>query len=168
LFIFSTSFDKVDFPKKIKEYDDKINYYTREKQKLIKILASINKDFRESSLLANTNNQTISTDTKSKPKIDGVKELEEKLETVVDKYNCLSMKYDIKFNDYENLKVSHREIREKCYNFKNKFESLLKVNNELKDKLIEKEKEHLLQQEEFKSLVKKNSFIIKKIEVILY
>lgn len=78
------------------------------------------------------------------------------------------MKYDIKYNDLENLKVSHKELRDKCYNYKNKYESLIKINNELKDKMIEIERNHLMQQEEFKSMIKKNSVLSKKVEVIKF
>jgi chromosome segregation ATPase len=145
--------------KKLKEYDEKILFYTKEKEKLKLIISAITNEPSSSS-----KNPNCSADKVSKKK-DTLHELEEKLDIVVDKYNCLSMKYDIKFNDLENLKVSHKELRDKCYNFKNKYEGLIKINNELKEKLIETEKDHLLQQEEFKSLVKKNSFLSKKVEV---
>ena len=75
------------------------------------------------------------------------------------------MKYEIKFNDLENLKSSHKRIREKYYLIKNNYETLVKINHELKEKVIEFEKNNILQQEEYKNLIKKNSYLIKKLEV---
>ncbi len=145
--------------KKLKEYDEKILFFTKEKEKLKLIISAITNE-----PLSTKNNPNCSDDKVSKKK-DTIHELEEKLDIVVDKYNCLSMKYDIKYNDLENLKVSHKELRDKCFNYKNKYESLIKINNELKEKLIETEKDHILHQEEFKNMVKKNSFLNKKVEV---
>ena len=75
------------------------------------------------------------------------------------------MKYDIRFNDYENLKISHLELRTRYNNYKKNYDELLKVNIELKEKLIDNEKGNILHQEDFKSMIKKNSFLLRKVDV---
>ena len=164
---YSISLDLCDFPKRLKKYDEKIKYYSNEREKLKKILSSINRDFSVNNIKTNII-QTSYIDSLEKCKQKSpikIKELEEKLNIVVEKYNDLSMKYEIKFNDLENLKSSHKRIREKYYLIKNNYETLVKINHELKEKVIEFEKNNILQQEEYKNLIKKNSYLIKKLEV---
>lgn len=94
-----------------------------------------------------------------------IKNLEDNFKTLNNEYLSLNFKYNKSQTDTENMEKSLLEIRKTNSDTKYKFEDLVKINCELKQRLIEYENSSKLHQDDLKNILKRNSNLQKNLEV---
>jgi len=93
-----------------------------------------------------------------------IKNLEDALKTLNSEYNNLSLKYGKLQTECESLEKTLSDLRKNNSDNKYKFEDLIKINSELKSKLIECENTLKLHTEDMKSILKKSAVQSKYVE----
>jgi hypothetical protein len=93
-----------------------------------------------------------------------IKNLEEALKTLNQEYNSLSFKFGKLQSECEGLEKNIANMRNNNHESKYKFEDLVKINEDLKKKLIENDNTMKIHNEDIKSILKKNAMQQRYIE----
>lgn len=104
--------------------------------------------------------------TKNSQLLIKIKTLEETFKTLNNEYMAINMRYSKAQTESENYEKSLLEVRKNNHENKNKFEDLIKINNELKTRLIEYENTSKLHQDDLKNILKRNSNLQKNLDVL--
>lgn len=94
-----------------------------------------------------------------------IKSLEDSFKTLNSEYMSLNYKYNKVQTESENYEKSLLDVRKNNTETKGKFEELVKVNSELKNRLVDYENSAKLHQDDLKNLLKRNSNLQKNLEV---
>jgi chromosome segregation ATPase len=94
-----------------------------------------------------------------------IKSLEESFKTLNSEYMSLNYKYNKVQTDSENYEKSLMDVRKNNNENKTKFEELIKINAELKNRLINYENNAKLHQDDLKNVLKRNANLQKNLEV---
>ena len=94
-----------------------------------------------------------------------IKSLEETFKTLNNEYMAINMRYSKAQTESENYEKSLLEVRKNNHDNKNKFEDLIKINDDLKTRLIEYENTTKLHQDDLKNILKRNSNLQKTLDV---
>ncbi len=121
-------------------------------------LTQLNKKLEEANYLLSEEKQN------NKNLILQIKSLEEALKALNAEYNTLSFKYGKLQSDCDFLEMSKNNMKKNSHDSKDKFEEIVKLNSEMKQKLLDYETNIRLHNEDVKSLLKKIAIQQKTIE----
>lgn len=118
------------------------------------------------SKIDNMNNFFIEEKNKNTQLLLKIKTLEESFKSLNSEYISLNFKFSKAQTDSENCEKSLMDVRKNNTDTKNRFDELLKINTELKNRLVEYESSAKLHQDDIKNLLKRNSNLQKNGKVI--
>lgn len=96
-----------------------------------------------------------------------IKSLEESFKTLNSEYMSLNYKYNKVQTESESYEKSLMDVRKNNNETKTKFEELVKINADLKTRLIDYENNTKLHQDDLKNVLKRNANLQKNLEVNL-
>lgn len=96
-----------------------------------------------------------------------IKSLEESFKTLNAEYMSLNYKFNKAQTESENFEKSLSDVRRNNNETRSKFDELVKINGELKSRLVDYENGAKLHQDDLKNVLKRNSNLQKNLEVSL-
>lgn len=120
------------------------------------------------SKIESLNTFLVEEKTKNAQLLVKIKSLEDSFKALNSEYMSLNYRFNKAQTDSENYEKSLLDVRKNNTETKGKFEELVRVNSELKNRLVDYENTAKLHQDDLKNLLKRNSNLQKNLEVNKY